>query len=320
MVHLRLGVVTFPPVLPRVLAALTGLLFLIGAVGLATVDGDDADTLRTADASTTTTVASDGGQGDGGLGAPVDGGSPSTAAGQPAATAPPGTATTVPSAPATTAKPAPASGDPGQPMSPKLGTYRYRTTADDEQRETSVKLAKDPDQVAGEDRYVISIGDNGKEQTAHTARRRDGIYVRKMSLPSPSGGNIDCDWEPDLLEMKFPLAAGATWRGESTCNTTINGEKATFHIVQTTKVVGAQRGKVGGQEIDVWGLESTSKMTIDTVQQGRSFHFVYDSTGTSQYSPKHGLTVRSDDHSTFSGFGGEQKTRTTRELLSLNPQ
>ncbi|HUQ40340.1 MAG TPA: hypothetical protein VM030_09305 [Acidimicrobiales bacterium] len=308
---------TFPPVLPRVLAALSALLLLVGVIGAATIDeSDDAQTVATADLTTTTTVAGDGGQG---LGAPVDSPSSVPAATQPSAGAP---VTTVPprQAGTTTTKPAAATGDPGQPVSPKLGTYRYRTTSGDETKETTVKIAKDPEQAAGEDRFVVRVGEGGREQSVYTARRSDGIYVRKMTFPSPSGGSVDCDWEPDLLEMKFPLKAGAAWRAESTCNTTFNGEKATFHMVENTKVVGPQRAKIGGQEIDVWGMESTSTMTVDTTYQGRPFHLVYDTKGTSQYSARHGVNVKSDTQNTISGFGGEQKSQTQRELLSLTPQ
>lgn len=307
---------TFPPVLPRVLAALAALLFIAGVTGAATVEGgSDGQTVTTADGAATTTTSAGGG-----LGAPVDATATTTAVpGQAAAGG--GTTTTAKVvAPTTTAKPQAAAGDPGQPVSPKLGTYRYKTTSDGEQKETTVKIAKDTEQVPGEDRFVIKIGEDGNEQVVYTARRSDGIYVRKMTFPAPTGGSIDCDWDPDLLDMKFPLKAGAQWNAESSCTTTFNGEKATFHMVSSSRVAGAQRTRIGGQDIDVWGLEATSTLTVDTSYQGRPIHIVYDSKGTEQYSARNGVTVRSDTQNTVTGFGGEQKSTVQRELQSLTPQ
>jgi hypothetical protein len=151
------------------------------------------------------------------------------------------------------------------------------------------------------------------EITSEVAWRGDGKYVLETTFTAQQGG-FRCDWDPDVLEYKLPLAQGTTWRIENSC---VVAQGFTIEIESTSRVTGSEKTSVAGQTVDTWIVYSEGTLTFRT-PQGTSMQRV---TADDRFSPAHGLsvrvseTVRGPDPAT----GEDVNEASTRELLNLTP-
>lgn len=267
------------PALQRFLAVASAFLLFMGVVGAFAVD-DEGDTLdadgdfagETAFPSTTapgdlaevtqSTVADpDAGDGD----APV-------------ATTAPG-----PAAPGGTA--APATVTPGAVKAPAPGTYRYNrvSTADGkkDEKQTDVKV-----EAAGNEgstsRVRVIVQEEGFTIT-HTLAWAPSEVRTEVSRFESSFGTFDCDWNPDSVEYPLPLATGKTWKIDSSCTVTANGQQITVRRTGDFKIVGARSVDVGGTRVSAWVVESSQNVQFGPRAQ-RTEEVVH-------FAPEHGLVV-----------------------------
>ena len=287
------------------------------------LDGDAASTTSAAPPSCD--GCGDAPPADGGGDAPSDGGGdfapPGTtpgASGKPGSSnapgaAPPDEPTTTTAAPTpTTAAPPPEDlgppGDPGPATVPRAGTYRYKSTDAEGERQTSTKIEDRPPTGTPERRQLYTIRGEGFDTDNEISWRGDGVHV--LSTVITFGQNKGtCDWNPDTVQLKLPIAKGASWESSSSCQMTgFGATPIPLNRKITGKFLEVRRVRVAGQVVDVWAIEGTEH--LDGAGQ------VVDRAGITLFSPKHGVQVSSSGKVTTSQGTTDYRT----EILNLDPE
>lgn len=317
-------------------------LLLVGVVvALAGSDDESVDTADLAAASTTTTTSSTTsfGAGDGtdldaatttiagsvidpgDASAPAAGATTTMAGGATSAPTPTTTATTAsggqgtnPAAATTTTTAAQGLGtpqDPGAPVPPQPGRYRYRVEGrgTEEGQSEGVTTVTDQARQADVVRQTVQIQGQGVDSTSTVEWRPDRVLVLESKF-SFGGNTGDCDWTPDYLQAQFPLAAGATWNADSSCQVDGFGVPVTVRRVTSSQVTGLERRRMAGQVLDVWVIESQDMITFATTE--------VRTTVTSYFSPPHGLIVASNGSAESNDGTGDGEF--SSELLNLQPE
>ena len=193
--------------------------------------------------------------------------------------------------------------DPGPPVAPKPGLYRYRVTGGAEGDGESTTRVEEQGRSGDEVRLLVAIASGGVTITSDVVWRPDGVRTLRSRFTFGSSTG-ECDWEPDVVEAVFPLQPGATWRSDSSCQMTgLTPAPIELQRTSSAKVLELRRTEVAGQTVDVWAVERVERLSGG----GRS----EEVTVVALFSPKHGLDV--DVRGTRSG----QEYR--RELLGLEP-
>lgn len=321
------------PVVTQVLWGLVAVLLLAGLVAIPTTGDDDATELVAANGATTpegaaaddaavaTTAIPDAAASDA---APSETTAPASSGGTAQGAAPSGSATpsspasptTVAGATPTTVAPLPppedlgAAEDPGPTTPPRPGTYRYKFRGGGEERETTTTVESKGTNDLGTNQVVSQKG-GGFDSTSDVSWRKDSVVILK-SVFTFGQSRGECDWEPDFVQAKLPLAKGVTWQSKSSC--TVTGFGAPIVVTRTldAKVGDLRRVKIAGRAVDVWVIEGADRIEL----AGR----VIEQAGSSLFSPKHGLNVSSSGKATVSGPDGNQSSDYSTELLNLDPE
>ena len=292
----------------RVLWAATAVVLVAGVLSAAVKGADDSgDRVATSAGSGSSTTASP---------AAGDAGTPTTtASSSPAAGADP--AQGQPSAPATptTAKPsagAPGAGgssgsgssdttapastpsdfrdlgpvdDPGATSVPAAGRYPYRFTDDTGEAHEAFTTVEDKGaQPAGGRRMVITFSGEGIDLINDVSWGPQDVKHLKTTFVFGET-RMECDWEPDYVQMPLALSRGKTWESRATCTARFGGTTAVINRTTTTKVTDARRVHVAGGEVLTWLIEAHDR--IDFPGQG-----TLDTRETTWFAPKLGLPVR----------------------------
>ena len=325
----------------RVLAVATVLLFGLGAIGAATVD-DRPESSRV------------------GLSADPGGDqAPGEVTAESSTTAPP----TVEETPVAAEGGEPAGGEAaarGIPA-PRPGTYRFKQTTKSRSEFTSTtfvneeteeverrieRVSESPGQIVDRRHVpsrVTSSGDDGSKSESRSYEERvwrpDGESlareVHHSTNTAPDGSKSEeeseCDWQPDRLQLVFPLRVGLEWSWESSCSGSHDGGEATTTSKGRATVTGTRDIDVGGRSVSTFVIELTG--TEDTSgrlgeDRDAKFNSHVEQRTTSFFAPSIGLSVRVEAEQTsdvtFEGSqGGPQNSKTTQtstaELLSADP-
>ena len=287
-----------------VLGAVTSLLLLLGVVGAVTTAGQDDSLLRAGDAgaggpgSVATTVVGS-----------AEGGAPGAAAGRPdGATAAGGGAT---------AAGAGATGPIAAPVgrSPKAGTYAYRLDVDDGKETYDVSWKVEDAGKSGEETRVLMTAKGGNStRIEHASFKSDGYLIRLNTFDS-GGGPYDCDWEPDVVEFRFPLATGLEWANDARCKITVASGTADARQTDTAKVTGTEQVDVGGEKVVVWVIERTRKSEF----VGGGNTVIRETVSRELFAPSHGLVVLVTGTETLTEPNKTTKAKTHLELDKLTP-
>lgn len=202
---------------------------------------------------------------------------------------------------------------------PKAGAYKYRVVRDG-QNEESTTTVEDRGREGDAVRQRIVLESEEGTLDNEVSWRSDGLYILETTV---IGGK--CDWQPDSLQLRLPLAAGVTWTSESSC--TAETDFGTFDIKRklTAKVNGKQRVTVAGEAVDVWVIEEQEHIEFSGQGQGpegapQPISGTDDSTGTTLFSPKHGLSVKYERHSKTTMGADTRERNVSAEILNLAPQ
>lgn len=229
------------------------------------------------------------------------------------------------SAPPATSQPAggaPASGggtelgaaqDPGPLSPPRPGTYQYGVrTGDGQQSEHDVKIEEAP-AVKGNTSRRVSGARGGLDSTSTLVFEPGRVIVTETTFRY-NGNEGRCDWDPDLLQSKLPLAQGSSWSSKSSCTVTGFGATPITVVAElSSKVVGLERRKVAGQVLDLWIVETASHYEFSGA--------VIDATSKDWVSPRHGLIVRTEASGSGRGpQGGSGQGSYTSEIKNLDPR
>jgi hypothetical protein len=206
---------------------------------------------------------------------------------------------------------------------PAPGRYQYKLTS---RRETAGIPAE-----SRSGKYALTVKDErggGQEvRQALVFNTGASVHERQVSwratgmslLAEIRGGQgqaATCDWKPDPLELRLPLAAGAAWTAESTCRIEALGAPTILKLVTKRRVTGTETAKVGGTDVEVYVVEGTVSLTV---QAGASFSR-QDATTKDLFAPSHGLMVRSSTTATTIDPTGRGTDQTDElELVSLKP-
>lgn len=293
----------------RVLWAATGVVLVAGVLSAAVVGaGGDGDRVATSVGGSTTSLAPAGGTDAGGTapstatpgGGGDGGGSASTKSplNLPGVTSPSTTAKAAGgsgsgSAPATTSPPAPAAefrdvgavDDAGAMSVPAAGKYPYRFTDDTgEAHEASTTVEDKGAQATGARRMIITYSGEGLDIINDVLWGPQDVRHTKTTFVF-NNTPVECDWEPDYVQMPLALARGRTWESRSTCTANFGGMTAVINRTTTAKVTDARRVQVAGGEVLTWLIESNDR--IEYPGQG-----TLDTKETTWFAPKLGLAVR----------------------------
>jgi hypothetical protein len=231
-------------------------------------------------------------------------------------------------APATTAAPAPtvassndaapatatgdgAAADPGPAKPPRAGAYRYKVTTSDGKTSDATTQVEDKGTANGETKQVVKLRGQGFDSDNDVAWRADAVYVLVSNLQYGEN-HFTCDWNPDAIQLKLPVAAGTTWESSTSCTFTFGTTPVTVVRKTTWKIVELRRIKVAGQVVDVWAIDGTEHIEF----AGN----VIEGSGTSLFSPKHGLVVKSDTTMKGSSAQGTQEGTASMEIQNLDPE
>jgi hypothetical protein len=239
--------------------------------------GRDATTTTTDDATTATSgsgATTDGeGDGSGDDGSGADGGSGDDDGSSP-----------------TTADDSSGNGDDGVVASaPRPGEYVYDLSQRDASGtiENELRLTVVTDSTQG-----------GTLEQTHETDLLGGVLRDRISW-SQSGALVrstttaadpaPCEFEPPFVELVFPLVVGASWVGDSQCETSFDDQPATLSWHQESEVTEVSTAVVGGRTITVWIIERTRLVSFD----GEATSGSSQSTIRDEFAPDHGLVVRS---------------------------
>ncbi len=146
---------------------------------------------------------------------------------------------------------------------------------------------------------------------AEVSWRSEGVYLLAVD-----GGRFRCDFEPDVLSLKFPLSAGSTWSSESSCDLEANGQKGKGTLVENVTVAGTETVAVDGVKVQTFVIKRTRKSTVTFGVQSNA----EESEGTEDFSRKYGLMIRSSSKSTSTSSDGRKLNAFAElQLLKLNP-
>ena len=193
----------------------------------------------------------------------------------------PSTSTAALPSAAPAAGPVPATGTP-----PKLGTYVYDVTFNGKQSTRRTTIAADGTSSAGT-KLAERASSGSATATQHVIWTKDAKSLAETD--SSQGSNrFDCDWNPDMIEYKFPLAKGAHWSQSTSCTVTYGGAKITSKVHNDATVRDSGQVTVAGTTVKVW--------IIDTTITNTSSDGTHTSSGsvkrTTQFAPEIGLPVR----------------------------
>lgn len=327
----------------KVLGGLVALQLLISGVGVATIEEESSlpaeGVLRDTDE-------------------PAPESTPGPSAGAPPVAGPDGASVPGPAAEGA----GPAGPPPGASIpAPRPGSYRYKqttrtqsefstTTFVDEKTEEVERRIERVSESAGEivDRRhipsrVTSNSDDGSKSESRSYEERvwrpGGESLARevhQSTNTDADGNkteeeSECNWEPDRLQLVFPLHVGLEWSWDSTCSTTGDDGEVTTTNKGRARVTGTRDFDIGGRIVSTFVIELTA--TEDTSgrlgqERDTTFTMRSDQRTTSFFAPTVGLSVRVEaEHkqdSTFEGSqGGPQRSKTTQtavaDLLSTEP-
>lgn len=212
--------------------------------------------------------------------------------------------------------------DGGRLHAPAPGVYTYRSESSGDQFSYSVTSVSDAEDAAVRD---VRFGDRGPtERHVWTSSEHNvaGFSTAGNERVPPQS----CEYEPDVVVIRLPLAVGETWETTSQCTTGSGSSTTTVDRVDVVKVVGTGVEVVAGQDVPVWLLEIDSRSTFTAsfnsgtgVDDG-STGSTYRRESVLSYSLAHGLAVREKFKVTSDAPVGAQSFSDELILLDLRPQ
>jgi len=193
---------------------------------------------------------------------------------------------------------------------PKTGTYTFNVTLDAKRSTRDVVVTSEGGSAAATKQGEKTSSDSASS-TQHVIWRKDGKYLADIATKQGSN-NYDCNFEPDLVEYKFPLKVGAKWSGTSSCTLTIGAVKVKSTIHETATVTGKGEVTIGGRRVKVWIINQV----LDSSSEYGTRKYSGQSKRATQYAPEVGLAVRYSENST----SGDRSSNATYELQSTQPK
>jgi len=150
---------------------------------------------------------------------------------------------------------------------------------------------------------------------AEVSWRTEGVYL--LAVEGGSGGfAFKCDFEPDVLSLKFPLTVESTWSSESSCDFESNGQKGKVVMAAKTTVTGMETLVIEGTKVQTFVIKRTQKSTVTFGVQT----YTEESESTENFARKYGLIVKSSSKSTSTGPDGRKfNAFADLQLLKLKP-
>lgn len=186
---------------------------------------------------------------------------------------------------------------------PKPGTYIYRERVGDQTAEANLEIA---------DRGT------GRQSEEQQGIRADILWSEESKLIDKiafgvSPFNFDCDFAPNIAELKFPLKVGAVWNMLGKCSS--SGVTVTF--TGSTKVTELTKRTVSGTSIDVWRMLQKVKIAFKSAEGS----FEENVESDTFLAPHYGLYVYSTDKTTGTdpATGEEINETSVMELQNLSP-
>jgi hypothetical protein len=197
--------------------------------------------------------------------------------------------------------------EPGPSVPPRPGVYRYRVQARGDTAEATTTVEDKGSDNFGRNQ-VVSMKGGGFDSTSDVSWRSNSVVVSRSTFTFGETRS-ECDWDPDFVQARLPLANGVAWQSTSSCATTFAGTPVVIKRALTAKVVDLRRVRIAGQPVDAWVIEVADRFDF----AGR----VIEQQGLRLFSPKHGLVVSESGKVTFGGPEGNQSGDYSSELLNL---
>ena len=219
------------------------------------------------------------------------------------AASPPASVAALPSA-------APASGTvPATGSPPKNGTYTYNVTfnGNHSTRRTTISTES---KTSTATKQSESASSGSASAVQHVIWTKDAKYLAE-TVSSQGPNRFDCDWKPDMIEYKFPLAKGAHWSQTTSCTVTFGAAKVTSTVHNDATVRGSGQVTIAGTTVKVWIIETKITNTSSDGTHTSSG----SATRMTQFAPDVGLAVRY----TETGKSSSGTATASFELQSIKP-
>lgn len=246
-----------------------------------------------------------------------------------ASPAPPVSGTATPET-ATAARAAASAGAPGPQRSPASagetaqgpvlravapGSYPYRARVTDAEGSFEIDgriVVREAREVGGETHQEhLDIDEEYGASSEEYVWRAEGVFLHAVGDGSGDTATR-CDYEPDVLAYPAPLTVGREWAVDSSCRYEIEGEVFTDHLQGTARVARTDRLVVGGEEVEVYVIESRGQL-----RDGGTLEFEE----TEFFAPSVGLTVRAEGRYVYHADGyPADEVREEFELLTVRPR
>lgn len=199
---------------------------------------------------------------------------------------------------------------------PAVGTYRYRLDAGGADPEEVRTVVTDP---GGEGlRREVDV-DSGRGRVRSLLVWSPQAVVAERSTFLTDAGEFECVWQPAIVELPQPLAQGASWSVDSSCETTIDGGPGRIRREARREVTGTERVQVGEATVEVWVVTGTERTTVELgPRDAPSLTQAVESVLEIAFDPRLGLDVSTTTGSRTVGTTDPPLVR-TRTLLSLEP-
>jgi hypothetical protein len=219
-----------------------------------------------------------------------------------------GTDRTQNGSPKTTARPVDRHG------APAVGRYVYDTTLTTNARtETGYSSYDVADNRPVSDGFETfeTWGEKGAFDRVLARWRRSGRTVEIEQLKVGRSVSPSCDWTPDYLDMKLPLAPGTKWSATTACD---EGHDLSRERSFSAEVAGTERVDVGGVPVDTVVI----RRVVSSTTHAGAHLLRTDESYTDKFAPSVNLLVQTTGTETklFDGVPQQVTTR-SRKLQSL---
>jgi hypothetical protein len=193
--------------------------------------------------------------------------------------------------PGTPPKPgAPTTAAPRQrrPGVPAPGRYMY-STGTTQNAVRAFDVHEDAGQTGNDIVHLFTwIDRDSAERSVVTWRPDSRVLDREQKATPDEQGDLNagpvCDWEPDVVELRLPLAVGQSWSNTVSC--VMDGTKR--ERTTTAKVTATDTLTVEGEQVPVMVIERV----VTDVQRLAIGPFTTKTTTTESYSPHYGIIVK----------------------------
>lgn len=197
---------------------------------------------------------------------------------------------------------------------PEPGKYRYKQNFKHENESSSSETTFVYEDKSSTSAELIQTVTEGGGRLIDTKWTSGGQWTTRETLGKGEKSTV-CDWEPDILDLQFPLKTGSQWSVDSTCTFQAKDTVVVRHRTGTVKVLGNARVTIAGEEVEAFVIQ---RNMTETVIYG-AVTSTTEVNSKEMFSVKYGLKVQAETHVKGSAAGNTYEFDMETLLVNLAP-